>query len=160
MQRWLLLALMGCATEPIRVPPGDGDTLGYGTLTEVTWSGGLCQRRFTCVGTMDIGVSGFVARFTDGELVARGDFTQATRATLDDFVAAIKLSEPTGVFESDGGDSGMVEYVVLRGGETRTYFTNGFREEMGSYVYDVVQSIGTCGTDFATYSECHAQQNP
>jgi hypothetical protein len=159
MRIWVLLVLAGCATEPTRVPPG-GDTLGYGTLTDVTWSGGLCQRRFTCVGTMEIGVSGFVASYLDGELVAGGDLTSATRTTLDDFVAAIKLSEPTGVFESDGGDSGKVEYVVLRDDETRVYYTNGFRNEMGSFVYDVVQSIGNCRTDVATYTECHAQPPP
>jgi hypothetical protein len=151
----LILALTGCITEDDS--GSDGDTLGSGTLTSVSWGSGLCQRSFACAGSIRIGVSGFVAKIDDTEEVARGDLSAATREDLDHYVAAIKLSEPTGVFESDGGDGGRVEYAVQRGTELRIYYTAGFRGDFGIYVADLRTSIGHCETSVATYSSCTAQ---
>ena len=149
----LLIALSGCAGEDYDGMPDMGDTLGSGRLSFVGWSGGLCQRDFRCVGTLNLGPTGFVARL-ETDLVADGQLTQPTLDTLDGFVAAIRLDEPTGVFTPDGGDSGKVEMRVERNGEVRTYFTNGFRGDFGVYISELVQSIDTCSTTYASYETC------
>lgn len=150
-----LIVVAACTTED--GTPDMPDTLGSGTLSFVDWSGGLCMRGFTCAGTLDLRSNGFTAGF-DTEVVARGHLAQATTDTLDDFVAAIPLSEPTGVFVPDGLDGGMVELRVERSGETRTYFTNGFRGDFGAYVYSMIDAIATCQPDIATYDSCTPQR--
>src|SRR5262245_32911650 len=124
----LVVALTACVAED---GPTEGSTLGSGTLTNAAWSVGLCQAGFVCSGELRIGGWGFIARIGDTDEIARGDLTQATRDQLDALVAAIPLSEPTGVFTPDGGDGGRVEYDVERSGEARIYYTNGFRGDLG-----------------------------
>jgi len=150
----LCIAITGCAADDT-----SGDTLGSGTLASVTWGGGLCPASYACAGGLELDGKSFKAWKVDGDsdLVARGELTQLTRDTLDDYVAAIPLSEPTGVFEDDGGDGGRVELVVIRGGETRIYYTAGFRGDFGVYVADVRTAIGACRTDVATYTSCTPQ---
>src|SRR5690242_6050296 len=111
----VMIALAGCMTDDSGGGDGDGDTLGYGTLTNVEWGGALCPAGFSCAGSLQIGASDFTGKIAGGDVIARGNLTESTRAAVADLVAAIKLSEPTGVFEADGGDAGRVEYDVLRG---------------------------------------------
>jgi hypothetical protein len=150
----LCIAITGCAADDT-----SGDTLGSGTLASVTWGGGLCQASYACSGGLEFSGASFYAWKLDGDAdeVARGELTQSTRNLLDHFVASIPLSEPTGVFEDDGGDGGRVELTIRRGDETRIYYTAGFRGDFGVYVADVRTAIGTCQTDVATYTSCTPQ---
>jgi hypothetical protein len=152
----LILALTACATDA--KDDGDGDTLGHGTLANVVWGGGLCQAGYFCAGGIQVGVSGFIASIADSNEVARGDLLQATRDQIDAFVAAIPLSEPTGVYMNDGGDGGRVELDIRRDGELRIYYTHGFSGDFGVYLADVRNAIGVCSTDVATYSSCTPQR--
>jgi hypothetical protein len=152
----ILIALAGCVAHD--GTDGVSDTLGSGTLEQVTWSGGLCQRKWPCVGTLTINELSFRAQYIDnGELVAEGRFATDTLQDLDAFVAAIPTDEPTGVYEEDGLDGPVWEYHVRVNGETRVYLTkNSFQGDFGLYVFDMKDTIATCavGTFVASYASC------
>ena len=151
---FFVIALAGCAADSTT----DGDTLGHGTLTDVRWGGGLCQANYSCIGSIHFGVSGFVAKkIDDTQEIARGELLPSERDLIDHFVAAIPLSEPTGVFMEDGGDAGKVEVDIRRDNEIRIYYTNGFRGDFGVYLADLRTSIGACGADVALYDSCTPQ---
>ena len=153
---WILIALVGCVAHD--GPPGPGDTLGSGTLERVTWSGGLCQRKWPCVGTLALGPAGFEASYIDNnELVAAGQLSTATLGDLDAFVAAIPTSEPTDTYQEDGLDGPVWEFRVRVDGETRVYLTkDSFQGDFGLYVFDVKDAIASCatGTYVASYASC------
>jgi hypothetical protein len=153
----ILIALAGCVADDDSTGH-DPTTLGGGTLEQVTWSGGLCQRKWPCVGTLTIGVSSFQARYIDnGELVAEGRFASDTLQDLDAFVARIPTDEPTGVYEEDGLDGPVWEFRVRVNGETRVYLTkDSFQGDFGLYVFDMKDTIATCavGTYVALYASC------
>ncbi|HEY5922476.1 MAG TPA: hypothetical protein VIV11_12430 [Kofleriaceae bacterium] len=153
---WILIALAGCVAHD--GPPAPGDTLGSGTLEQVTWSGGLCQRKWPCVGTLELGPAGFQARYIDNnELVAAGQLATETQHDLDAFVAAIPRSEPTGTYEEDGLDGAVWEYRVRVDDETRLYLTKrSFQNEFGLYVFDLKDTIASCisGSYVASYASC------
>jgi len=150
---WMLIALAGCASDD----GGSGGTLGSGTLEQVTWSGGLCQRRWDCVGTLDMGPAGFQARFIDnGEVVATGELAPTTIDELDARVADIPSDTPVGTYQEDGGDGAVWEFRVRYEGELRYYLTKSSLAQLSVYFWDVKDAVATCtpGTLVKSFSSC------
>jgi hypothetical protein len=153
-QLLILIVLAGCATDDL---DDTAEVLGSGTLTYVGWSAGLCPRSFTCAGELTLTDPQFVATF-DTTAIANGNLAEGTSSMIDQFVAAIPIDQPVGVFTPDGGDSGKVEMRVEHEGELRTYFTNGFRGDFGLYVWNIIDAVATCQTGYATYDSCTPQK--
>jgi hypothetical protein len=148
-----LVVAAGCATDA-DVSPESPSTIGAGTVTKATWSGGDCAHDWTCACAITFSTAHISARFAGGTLAATGDLSSDAYTHMRELVSLIPSDAPTGYLPEGTDGPGVSELWIDTSDALRVYVSNGFTGDLGLYIYELRDAIATCSSTMTTFTTC------